>query len=166
MGTTKYCCFRRRSRQGYYVSRIFYGLFKSWHLLSWGESAGAISVGLHMVFDGGDTHDLFCGAIMVNRVPLISQHLFLHHSRNQGLHSVCQMFWNNNLILILSSAWRIVPLHRINLNVSNRLRFRLSKLLLMRLLESCLIRVYDSPGGPWLKERWYLEIQCSLLKVG
>lgn len=29
-----------------------------------------------MIFDGGDTHGLFCGGIMVNRVPFIS-HFFL-----------------------------------------------------------------------------------------
>ena len=32
---------------------------------SWGESAGGMSVGLHLLFDNGDSGGLFTGGIMV-----------------------------------------------------------------------------------------------------
>ena len=37
---------------------------------SWGESAGAISVGLHMITNGGDTEGLFRGAFMQSGAPI------------------------------------------------------------------------------------------------
>ncbi|TFK86058.1 carotenoid ester lipase precursor [Polyporus arcularius HHB13444] len=36
----------------------------------WGESAGAISVSLHMLFNGGDTEGLFHGAFMQSGAPI------------------------------------------------------------------------------------------------
>ncbi|TFK82846.1 alpha/beta-hydrolase [Polyporus arcularius HHB13444] len=36
----------------------------------WGQSAGAISTGLHMVTNGGDTEDLFRGAVMSSGSPV------------------------------------------------------------------------------------------------
>ena len=38
---------------------------------SWGQSAGAISVALHMITNGGDTEGLFRGAFMVRASQLI-----------------------------------------------------------------------------------------------
>jgi acetylcholinesterase len=38
-------------------------------LRSWGESAGAMSVGLHMLINGGQTDGLFRGAIMQSGSP-------------------------------------------------------------------------------------------------
>lgn len=35
------------------------------NIFSWGESAGASSVGLHLVVNDGDTGGLFRGAVMV-----------------------------------------------------------------------------------------------------
>lgn len=41
-------------------------------MYSWGESAGAMSVGLHMVANGGNTEGLFHGAFMqVGNVILV-----------------------------------------------------------------------------------------------
>ena len=37
---------------------------------SWGESAGAISVGLHMIANGGDNEGLFRGAFMQSGSPI------------------------------------------------------------------------------------------------
>ncbi|KAG0698814.1 Alpha/Beta hydrolase protein [Suillus ampliporus] len=37
----------------------------------WGESAGAMSIGHHMVTDGGDTEGLFCAAFMESGSPLL-----------------------------------------------------------------------------------------------
>ena len=39
-------------------------------ILSWGESAGAISVGLHMITNGGNTEGLFRGAFMQSGSPI------------------------------------------------------------------------------------------------
>ena len=39
-------------------------------IYSWGESAGAISVALHMITNGGDTEGLFRGAFMQSGSPI------------------------------------------------------------------------------------------------
>ncbi|EED83923.1 hypothetical carboxylesterase, partial [Postia placenta Mad-698-R] len=39
-------------------------------LIIWGESAGAMSVGLHMVWNDGNTNGLFRGGFMVRPTPV------------------------------------------------------------------------------------------------
>ena len=67
MGSAIHLCVRRRSRKGYYVSPDYvspqYIPLTGCHE-SWGESAGAISVALHMIANGGNTEGLFHGAFM------------------------------------------------------------------------------------------------------
>jgi len=83
----------------------------------WGESAGSISVGLHMLLDKGDTCGLFSGAIMAPRCAF-------------------QISWTNRFTLIILQARRIVRMHRIDLNASETHRIQHFRVLLMPLLES------------------------------
>ena len=52
------------------VTSIFMPLFCAQRYDSWGESAGAISVALQMVTNGGDTEGLFRGAFMESGSPI------------------------------------------------------------------------------------------------
>ena len=65
MGSGQYRFFRGEFRKGHDVNRFFNPFRQSNPNVSWGQSAGAISVGLHLLFDGGNTGGLFSGAIMV-----------------------------------------------------------------------------------------------------
>jgi hypothetical protein len=43
--------------------------------ISWGESAGAVSVGLHIVTNGGDTEGLFRAGFMNSGFPMPTDEL-------------------------------------------------------------------------------------------
>ena len=67
-----HCSFRRWPRTSYNVCKVdlFWSLESdSWtcssFLFSWGESAGATSVGYHLVMNDGNSEGLFHGAFMV-----------------------------------------------------------------------------------------------------
>lgn len=65
---------RRRSYQGHHVGISSFILnprkCSSYHLSSWGESAGAISVALQMLANGGNTEGLFRGGFMQSGAPI------------------------------------------------------------------------------------------------
>jgi carboxylesterase type B len=70
MGEQIHLQFWRRSDQGDYVRRtVLHHLEFGRHLCRWGESAGAMSVGLHMIANNGNTEGLFQGAIMQSGAP-------------------------------------------------------------------------------------------------
>ena len=67
MGSAIHLCIRWRSWKGYHVSPGY--VLPPYIPLtgrdeSWGESAGAMSVALHMIANGGNTEGLFHGAFM------------------------------------------------------------------------------------------------------
>lgn len=61
---------RRRSGESDFVSSDIFFCITRERMLSrtfrWGQSAGAISIGLHMVANGGNNEGMFRGAVMVN----------------------------------------------------------------------------------------------------
>ena len=67
MDSAIHLCVRWRSRKSYYVSPGYVlppYISLTGRVESWGESAGAMSVALHMIANGGNTEGLFHGAFM------------------------------------------------------------------------------------------------------
>lgn len=73
MDSKVHCELWRGSYEGYYVSLLLPDCIESVALnvcRSWGESAGAISVSLHMLANGGNTGGLFRGGFMESGSPI------------------------------------------------------------------------------------------------
>ena len=75
MGANIYRCVRGRSDQSHHVEtplalHFTYHADKVVMTPSWGESAGAISVALHMVTNGGNPDGLFRAAFMEGGSPI------------------------------------------------------------------------------------------------